>query len=100
MTKIRIFTDCSVLDRFCFRCTDDYPVHSETFPVSEYHRPIYQYLPLGYFETPRHVCDLIRDLIRLQCIYNFLLFHAMMLSVFDVLYALICYFILFSGLTY
>jgi hypothetical protein len=39
-------------------------------------------------------------LIRLQRIYNFLLFHAIILSVLDVLYALICYFILFLGLTY
>ena len=39
-------------------------------------------------------------LIRLQRIYNFLLFHAIILSVLDVLYALICYFILFLGLAY
>ena len=32
-----------------------------TLPVSEYHRPIYEYLPLDHFETPRHVRDLIRD---------------------------------------
>ena len=32
-------------------------------------------------------------LIRLQCIYNFLLFHAIILSVLDVLYAFLCYFI-------
>ena len=32
-----------------------------TLPVSEYHRPIYQSLPLDHFETPRHVRDLIRD---------------------------------------
>ena len=43
------------------RYSDKYPEHSETIPVSEYYRPIYQYLPLDYFETPRHVCDLIRD---------------------------------------
>ena len=30
-------------------------------PVSEYSRPIYQYLCLNHFETPRHVRDLIRD---------------------------------------
>ena len=35
-----------------------------------------------------------------QRIYNFLLFHAIILSVLDVLYALICYFIWFLGLTY
>ena len=39
-------------------------------------------------------------LIRLQRIYNFWLFHAIILSVLDVLYALICYFILFLGWTY
>ena len=39
-------------------------------------------------------------LIRLQRIYNFLLFLAIILSVLDVLYALLCYFILFLGLTY
>ena len=32
-----------------------------TLPVSEYYRPIYEYLPLDHFETPRHVRDLIRD---------------------------------------
>ena len=41
-----------------------------------------------------------RWVIRLQRIYNFLLFRALILSVLDVLYALICYFILFLGLTY
>ena len=40
------------------------------------------------------------DVIRLQRIYNFWLFHAIILSVLDVLYAFICYFILFLGLTY
>ena len=39
-------------------------------------------------------------LIRLQRIYNFWLFHAIILSVLDVLYALICYSILFFGLIY
>ena len=39
-------------------------------------------------------------LIRLQRIYNFWLFHAIILSVLGVLYALIWYFILFLGLTY
>ena len=28
-------------------------------------------------------------LIRLQCIYNFLLFHAIILSIYDVLYAIL-----------
>ena len=32
-----------------------------TLPVSEYSRPIYQYLCLGHFKTPRHVRDHIRD---------------------------------------
>ena len=32
-------------------------------------------------------------MIRLQRVYNFLLFHVIMLSVLDVLYALVCYFI-------
>ena len=44
-----------------FQYSEKYPKHSETIPVSEYHRPIYQSLPLDYFETPRRVCDLIRD---------------------------------------
>ena len=39
-------------------------------------------------------------LIRLQCIYNFWLFHAIILSTLDVLCAFICYFIWFLGLTY
>ena len=43
------------------RYSDKYPKHSETIPVSEYYRPIYQSLPLDHFETPRHVRDLIRD---------------------------------------
>ena len=29
--------------------------------MSEYSRPIYRFLRLGHFETPRHVPDLIRD---------------------------------------
>ena len=29
--------------------------------MSEYNLPIYEYLPLDHFETPRHVRDLIRD---------------------------------------
>ena len=29
--------------------------------MSEYHRPIYESLPLDHFVTPRHVRDLIRD---------------------------------------
>ena len=32
-----------------------------TFPTSEYSLPIYESLPLGHSETPRHVRDLIRD---------------------------------------
>ena len=42
------------------RYSDKYPEHSETIPVSEYYRPIYQSLPLDHLETPRHVRDLIR----------------------------------------
>ena len=38
--------------------------------------------------------------IRLQRIYNFWLFHAIILSILDVLWALLCTFILFLGLTY
>jgi hypothetical protein len=40
------------------------------------------------------------ELIRLQCIYNFLLFHASILGVLVVLYALLCDFIVCLGLTY
>src|SRR3990170_7406747 len=36
-------------------------------------------------------------LIRLQRIYNFLLFHAIILSILDTLYAFLCYFISFLG---
>ena len=32
-----------------------------TFPMFEYSLPIYRYLRLGHFETPRHVRDLIWD---------------------------------------
>ena len=32
-----------------------------TFPMSEYSLPIYRSLPIDHFETPRHICDLIRD---------------------------------------
>ena len=32
-----------------------------TFPMSEYSRPIYRFLRLDHFETPRHVRDHIRD---------------------------------------
>ena len=37
------------------------PKSPGTLPVSEYSRPIYQSLCLDHFETPRHVCDHIRD---------------------------------------
>ena len=37
------------------------PESLETFPNSEYSRPIYRSLRLDHFETPRHVPDLIRD---------------------------------------
>ena len=40
---------------------DKYLKHPETIPVSKYYRPIYQSLPLDYFETPRHARDLIGD---------------------------------------
>ena len=43
------------------RYSDKYPNHSETIPLSEYYRPIYQSLPLDHFKTPRHVRDLILD---------------------------------------
>ena len=43
------------------RHSDKYPVTPGTHPVSEYSRPIYQYLCLDNFETPRHVHDHIRD---------------------------------------
>ena len=45
-------------------------------------------------------CNLTRPLIRLQCIYNFLLFHAILYSVLDIIglyYTLLYYFL---GLTY
>ena len=32
-----------------------------TFPKYEYSRPIYRFLRLDHFETPRHIPDLIRD---------------------------------------
>ena len=32
-----------------------------TFPKSEYSRPIYRFLRLDHFETPRHIPDPIRD---------------------------------------
>ena len=41
----------------------------------------------------RQLLGFARIVIHLQRIYNFLLFHAIILSVLDVLYALICYFI-------
>ena len=43
------------------RYSDKYPKRPETFSVSKYSRPIYQSLPVDYFETPRHVRDLIWD---------------------------------------
>ena len=35
------------------------PISPGTFLVSKYSHPIYRYLRLDYFETPRHVPDLI-----------------------------------------
>ena len=47
--------------------------------------------------TDKDLCRLCRNqyghLIRLQHIYSFLLFHVVLLSILDVLYAIICYFI-------
>ena len=40
--------------------SEKYPNLSETIPVFEYYRPIYQYLSLDHFGTPRHVRDLIQ----------------------------------------
>src|SRR5215216_1484260 len=37
------------------------PNLSETFPVCKHNLPIYQSSCLDHFETPRHVCDHIRD---------------------------------------
>ena len=37
------------------------PETTRTIPVSECNLPIYEYLPLGHFESPRHVRDIIRD---------------------------------------
>ena len=37
------------------------PKSPGTLPVSEYSRPIYQYLCLDHFFTPRYVHDHIRD---------------------------------------
>ena len=44
------------------------PESLRTFPMSEYSRPIYRFLRLDHFETPRHVPDLIRDSELLQYI--------------------------------
>ena len=44
------------------------PESLETFPNSEYSRPIYRSLHPDHFETPRHVPDLIRDSELLQYI--------------------------------
>ena len=37
------------------------PISPGTIPMSKYRLPIYQSLCLDHSETPRHVCDLIRD---------------------------------------
>ena len=37
------------------------PGTPETVPMSEYHRPIYESLPIDHFKTPCHVHDLFRD---------------------------------------
>ena len=52
---------------FCRGCLEPLPVTRYapgtpgTLPVSEYHRSIYESLPLDHFETPRYVRDLIQD---------------------------------------
>ena len=43
------------------RHSDNYPVTPGTHPVSEYSRPIYQFLCPNHFKTPRHVRNHIRD---------------------------------------
>ena len=37
------------------------PISPETLPTSKYRLPVYQYSFLDHFETPRHVCNHIRD---------------------------------------
>src|SRR4051812_13203781 len=37
------------------------PISLGTIPMSKYRLPIYRSLCLDHFETPRHVCDHIRD---------------------------------------
>ena len=37
------------------------PISPGTLPISKHRLPIYQSLRLDHFETPRHVCDHIRD---------------------------------------
>ena len=37
------------------------PISPGTLPISKYRLPIYQYLCLDHFETPRHVRDHIQD---------------------------------------
>ena len=54
----------------------------------------------GVGMTIVHLGQMTRHVIRLQRIYNFLLFPAVILFFLDVLYAFICYFIIFLGLTY
>src|SRR3989337_2376634 len=54
------------------------------------------------FVVTNHLLDVIQTLspcyvIRLQRIYNFLLFHAIIVSILDVLYAIICHYISFFG---
>ena len=43
------------------RYFDKFPKHSRIIPMSEYHLPIYQSLPLDHFETPLHVRDPIPE---------------------------------------
>ena len=43
------------------RYSSKIPISPGTLPISKHRLPIYQSLRLDHFETPRHVCDHIRD---------------------------------------
>src|SRR3954462_4109284 len=50
-------------------------------PMSKHRLPIYQSLCLGHFETPRHVCDHIRDSELLQ----YIKIHKLIITVIETL---------------
>ena len=63
-TMCSTWIGCSVRTCFAIQWPDKYPVHPETLPVSKYHHPIYQSLPIDQFENYVDMTLRVREICR------------------------------------